>query len=390
MTGSLQIKKNKYYVVVNIKDENGKPKLKWLATGLDTGTGKRRLEEAKKKILAEFEEEYNRKLYSVKPDFTPYTRYTFVEFLDMWLKAKKQNVARNTYKGYAKNCRRIKGYFESMNLMLDELKPIHIQEFYNKMYQEGLSGNTICHFHTNIKSALKYAVRNELIASNPADMVDRPKIEKYVANFYNKDELEELFEIFNGDRMELCVHIGAYYGLRRGEIVGLKWDAIDFENKTITIKHTISNEYGSGKEVIIAENKVKTKSSYRTLPLIQHIEELLLEEKKNQESYAALLKSGYDQTYEGYICRDKLGKLITPDYVSNHFKYVIKKYNLKKIRFHDLRHSCATLLLQKGISMKQIQEWLGHSSYNTTANIYSHLEFNAKKEAADAISKAFE
>lgn len=141
-------------------------------------------------------------------------------------------------------------------------------------------------------------------------------------------------------------------------------------------------------EELIAEDKLKNASSTRVLPLIPHIEELLLEEQRKQEYYRSLIPKGYNRDYLDYICLDNMGNLISPNYVSDHFRHMIKKHNLQKIRFHDLRHSCASLLLASGISMKQIQEWLGHSTYNVTANFYSHLDYNAKIASAEAINKA--
>ena len=386
MKASLQIKNSTYQVVISYRDENGKHKTKWVSTGLKEGTGKRRLEEKRREILSAFEEEYNRKLYAVPQNkFAPVSKHRFTEFMDMWLETIKPTIAHTTYIGYAKNIRKIKAYFGD-NIMLDELKPIHIQGFYNKMYSDGLSGNSVKHVHTNLRKALRYAVKTELIEFNPANKTERPKCEKFTANFYNRDELAKLFEIFKGDRMELCVHIAAYYSLRRSEVIGLKWDAVNFEDKTITVRHKVVNDYANGTEQIICEDKLKNAASRRTLPLIPHIEKLLLEEKDRQEHYMELLKSGYNREYLDYVCRDNLGNLITPNFVTDHFRFMVKKHNLKKLRFHDLRHSCASLLLANGISMKQIQEWLGHSTYNVTANFYSHLEYNSKLASADVIS----
>ncbi len=390
MKASLQLKNSVYQVVIGYKATNGKHKTKWFSTGLKEGASKRKLEERRKAILAEFEQEYNRKLYAPTPDkngFIPVRGYKFTEFMKTWLDIIKPNIAYTTYIGYAKNIRKINAFFETLNLKLDELKPIHIQSFYNEMYSEGLSSNTVLHYHNNIRKALQYAVKNDIIFSNPADKTDRPKCEKYVASFYTKEELMQLFKAFKGDRMELCVQIAAYYGLRRSELIGLKWDAVDFEKKTITIKHKIINEYGDGKEKIIAEDKLKNVSSRRILPLIPHIEKLLIDEKNKQEYYANLLKKGYNTEYSEYICRDNLGNLITPNFVTSHFRFIVLKNGLKHLRFHDLRHSCASLLLASGVSMKQIQEWLGHSTYNVTANYYSHLDYTSKIASADAISK---
>lgn len=389
MKASLQLKNGIYQVIISYKDFDGKHKVKWVSTGMKEGTGKRKLEEKRKEICSAFEEEYNRKLYSAdfQDGFRPMARYKFADFMDIWLETVKPTLAHTTYIGYAKNIRKIKAYFGN-KLMLDDLKPIHIQSFYNKMYTDGLSGNTVKHLHTNLRKALQYAVKTELIRSNPADKTERPKSEKFIATFYNKDELSELFKVFEGDRMELCVHIAAYYGLRRSEVLGLKWDAVDFENKTITIKHKVVNDYVDGTEKLICEDNLKNNASHRTLPLIPHIEKLLLEEKQKQEYYSSILLTGYNTDYSDYICKDNFGNLITPNFVTDHFRYVIKKHGMKKLRFHDLRHSCASLLLANGISMKQIQEWLGHSTYNVTANFYSHLEYTSKLASADAISGA--
>lgn len=310
--------------------------------------------------------------------------YEFTEFMEYWLEIIKPNIAYTTYIGYAKNIRRIKSYFKPLNIMLCDLKPIFIQNFYTFLSSEGLSGNTILRIHANIRKALQYAVNFDLISFNPALKVQRPKASSYSGNYYNSDELNILFKAFEGDRMELVVHIAAYYGLRRSEIIGLKWDAIDFNQKTITVKHKIVNDFVDGQEIIIANNSLKTSSSRRTLPLMPHIENLLIQEKAYQQFCKG--KDFYDNEYSEYVCRDAFGKLITPNYVTDHFRYMIKTRGLKKIRFHDLRHSCASLLLANGIQMKEIQEWLGHSTYNVTANLYSHLDYSSKKALADTIT----
>lgn len=393
MKASIQLKKGLYYVVISYKDNLGNHKTKWVSTGLKEGTGKRKLEEVRKSILADFGEAYNRVLYAPTPDQNGIVinpKYEFTEYLDMWLEMIRPTIAFTTFKGYAKNLRRIKRYFAGYHLLLNEVKPVHILNFYTYLYQDGLSTNSVIHIHTNLNKALQNAVKIGLINVNPMDYVDRPKYHKYEATFYNKDELNNLLQVFNGDRMELCVNIAVYYGLRRSEILGLKWDAIDFDKKTIMIKHKVINDYRDGGEVLICEDKLKNNSSYRTLPLIPQIEEMLLAEKERQKHFEELLQSGYDTQYNDYVCRDAFGKLITPGFVTNHFTYMIKKHKLEPIRFHDLRHSCASLLLANGVSMKEIQEWLGHSTYNVTANFYSHLDYTAKIASANAISKALE
>ncbi len=115
---------------------------------------------------------------------------------------------------------------------------------------------------------------------------------------------------------------------------------------------------------------------------------MLLEEKEKQERYRKLCGKSYSTEFDGYICRKSTGELIKPNYYSDHFELMIKKHGLRKIRLHDLRHTCASLLLKNGVPMKQIQEWLGHSSFNTTANIYSHLDYSSKIMSTETMEKA--
>jgi integrase len=196
-----------------------------------------------------------------------------------------------------------------------------------------MTANTIKHYHANIHKALKYAVKMGYLTCNESEKTDRPKLDKYEATFYNSKELERLFSVFRGDRMEVVVLIAAYYGLRRSEIIGLRWDAIDFDNNTITIHAKAYNVYEGGKLVVKFENKLKTKASHRTLPLIPYIADVLRAKKEQDEYLSTVLKSGYDHEYEDYICTDELGRLITPNYVTDHFANVIKKYKLERFVF---------------------------------------------------------
>lgn len=234
-----------------------------------------------------------------------------------------------------------------------------------------------------------YAVKNEMISENVADRVDRPKKAKFLANFYSKEELTALFEATADDSMAVVIQLAAYYGLRRSEVLGIRWSAVDFERGTISINHKVVEVTENGSHKVFAEDKLKTKSSFRTLPLIPAICTLLLEQKGKQAEYRKLFKRSYCQEYSDYICVDEMGKLFRPNYITDHFRLLLKRHDLRTIRFHDLRHSCASLLLSQGIPMKQIQDWLGHSTFATTADIYSHLDFNSKQESADAIAVAF-
>lgn len=188
-----------------------------------------------------------------------------------------------------------------------------------------------------------------------------------------------------GDPIELAVVTAAFYGLRRSEVLGLRWTAIDFEKKTITIKHTIQEAKVDGKYQIVASDRTKTKSSYRMLPLVAPYEEVLLRFKATQAENRRLCGSYYCQDYLDYIFVNEIGEILKPGYLSSHFVSVIKKHEMPRLRFHDLRHSCATLLFAQGVPMKEIQAWLGHSTIGTTANTYTHLDENSKVNSANAI-----
>ena len=284
---------------------------------------------------------------------------------------------------------RIRPYFAPLGLQLREVTPQHIEDFYQSILADGCTTNTVIHYHAIIRKALQTAVKKDILLKNPADKVDRPKKNVFHGSFYSEEEMLTLFDAVSGDPLELCVKIAAYYGLRRSEVLGLRWSAIDMEHKTISISHKVIEAEVDGKFVPMGEDVLKTKSSFRTLPLIPAVGIILLEEKEKQEMYRRLFKKSYCRDYLDYICVDQCGKLLRPNYVTEHFSWLIEKYGLRKVRFHDLRHTCASLLLSNGISMKQIQIWLGHSTFSTTADIYAHLDYSAQEASANAMNGMF-
>ncbi len=322
------------------------------------------------------------------------SKVIFTDFLVEWLEIMRSSVSITTYSGYTKAIKsRIIPYFEEHHpgLRLTNLTPKHIQDYYTyEMTVNNRSANTVLRRQANIRKALQYAYKTGLIPGNPADRIERPKAEKFAATFYHQDELEYLFRVFSGDPMELAVIFASFYGLRRSEIAGLKWSAIDFKRKTITISHTVNQIYIDGERIIVAQDRTKTQSSFRSLPLVGPIEQLLLAEKARQAENRRLCGNCYCTKYSEYIFVNEIGELIKPDYITRHFKHMVQKYNLRKLRFHDLRHSCASLLFANGVSMKEIQAWLGHSTLATTANIYTHMDENQKITSAVAIMPLLE
>lgn len=185
--------------------------------------------------------------------------------------------------------------------------------------------------------------------------------------------------------IETPVMLAAFYGLRRSEAVELRWDAIDFQQNTITIQHTVIACRLNGKYEVIARDTTKTKSSRRTLPLAAPIRKYLLDLRVRQTENRRLCGNCYCKDYEGYICINEMGYLLNPNRVSAMFELTLQQNHLRHIRFHDLRHSSASLLLANHVPLKQIQEWLGHSDFSTTANIYAHLDAASKQNTAEAM-----
>lgn len=378
VAGHLQEKNGTFYMVLNYTASDGKRKSKWISTKLPVKGNKKKAEQ----LLAETRQSF------VPPEKSANITSSdmlFTDFMKLWLAIAKTTIKLTTYSGYAEiTNKRIIPYFEPMNLKLNEVKPIDIQNFY--LFQlEKVSPNTVTHHHAVIHRAFKYAVNTDLIVANPVDKVDRPKKNSFQGSFYSKEELQQLFEIAKGTKIELPIILASFYGLRRSEVLGLKWDAIDFQRNTITIQHTYTSCDIDGSIIEVAADTTKTKSSRRTLPLIPQFRDILLEKWDQQEEYKRVCGRCYNKKYMDYICVDEMGNIIKPNYVTCSFSNLLKKYGLRHIRFHDLRHTCASLLLNNGIPMKQIQEWLGHSDFATTANIYAHLECNSKLTSAQAM-----
>ncbi len=389
LTGSLQIKKGIYYAVVNLYDDKGKRKPKWVSTKLKVKGNKRLAEQKLKEIITELE----KTTINNKPSDNTLAKYydmLFCDYMIDWLESIKNGIAKTTYIGYSQVVKgRLYSYFKEKNIKLLELKPIHITEFYEHLSKIVLSNNTIKHYNANISKALKRAVIKEVIPSNPIDKIDNIKEKQFIGDFFTLEELEQLMNIIKGKFIELPILLASYYGLRRSEVIGIKWNAIDFKEKTITIKHTVGYGKINGVSQFIFEDKTKNESSYRTLPLIPLVEELLLRHKEKQKEDKKYFGNTYNEQYKDYVCRNDLGELIKPGYITQKFSEILSKNNLRHIRFHDLRHSCATLLRRNGVRLEDIQLWLGHSSYQTTLR-YSHIDDESNKNSANVITGLFE
>ena len=390
--GRLQKKNDYFYIVLSYKDNSGKRKEKWIKTGLKIRGNKTKAEE----LLLKYREEFdiNRgKLFSESKIIKEETKeedILFGEYLIQWLEKIKSTIDLSTYAGYKINIKsRIAPYFNSRGITLKNINAHIIDDFYSDMLKE-VSPNTVIHFHANIRKALQDAYKDDLIPCNYADKAHRPKKNEFISNYYNRDELLILFDAVKGLRIEFPVIMAGYYGMRRGEIVGLKWSNIDFEYNTITIKHTVSYITLDGKTVLISKDRAKTQKSIRTLPLVPPVKELLLKMKRMEDANKEFFGSDYYYGDDDYIYKNEKGKLISPDYVTQNFAIQVQKIkSLEKIRFHDLRHSCAALLRHEGVPMEDIQKWLGHSQITTTESIYAHFEDKTHLKSAQKILNAF-
>jgi len=405
LSGHLQEKSGKYYAVLNCKHHDGKRFPKWVSTDLPAKKGYKRSAE---NILDEFKRSYSiygellasSEMDSGSPmvaengtdaqDETTQPEdnsVLFADYMMSWLSDMETEVDPSTYSGYIYCVEEvIVPYFKKLGVRLHELTSKDIKDFYRyerkgdaEANKRAKKGSTVVHYHINIHKALEDAITNGLLQMNAARKM-RPATEKFVGGFYLIDEAMELLRVAEGTRLELAVIFGLFYGLRRSEIVGLKWQNFDLVHDTFTIAHTITPIKRKGKKTVLhAKDKAKNQSSMRSLPLVPYVKDKLLVLKEQQKEDRLAFGECYNSKFQSYVYLNEIGELMKPGYISAMFPKLLAKNGLRHIRFHDTRHSCASLLLKNGVSMKDIQAWLGHSDYGTTANLYAHLDVEVSK-----------
>lgn len=439
VTGNTQIKRKRYYTVLNIyPNGSGKRQTKWFATGLNERGNKTKAESITRVLcqlfnrdgtliekyagrsdpvtaisrdfeLPEITQQSLRGIFgestakadtdlqkailrvdSAVSDFENpeyIANMPFCDYMVLWLEQLAPSLDRGTYGSYRRLVHgRIYSYFRDIAVTVKDLKPVHIEAFYRFLStKEGLSQNSILHYHCNIRKALQQLYVKQTIQNNPADLIsNRPVREPFVTNFYNEEQIMTYLEIVKGTKMELPVLGASFYGFRRSEILGLKDSAIDFKRRIITVRHTVVPTVIDGKYEILRKDCTKSKQSMRSLPLVDIFETAITEAAERQEHYKRQLGSLYFNADRAYLCRDEMGRLLNPNYISQKHKALLEKNNLPHIRFHDLRHSCATLLLAKKVPLEQIREWLGHADIQMTMR-YAHLNVSQAKDEMAAI-----
>lgn len=365
MTGSLQEKDNKFYIVLNYKDNRGKRKQKWFKTGLHTKGNRRKAEQ----MMAEYITKYQHL------DLSDTSELLFTTAVKQWIVNKKHSIELSTWEAYEIFANKhIIPYFEPMKLTIQDVTAKHIKNYYDYKTSDGradgkpggLNVQSIRKHAIVINQVFDDAVMSEHITRNPARMVPLPKQEKTGLKgiFLTQAEANTLLDAFKGEDLQPLVYVTLYYGLRRGEVLGLKWSAVDFENNVIRIRHTVV-----ATNTIVAKDKTKSVTSNRSFTLLPEIKELLLKLKIAQEKSKQLFGNCYKEN--DYIFKWSDGKTYRPDYITKKFHKIMNAHALKAMRFHDLRHSTASILYDKGWSLKDIQEWLGHADISVTSNIYT-------------------
>ena len=351
LAASGQPKKGRLYAVIQVK-ENGKAKAVWRSLGLPEGTGKSNVNKAFREVVKKFENEY---ADGLARNGRPCSDIPVFEYMCAYLKKVEPSLQKSTFQSYHMMVYgKIRRYFESkQHLTVGSITAKDIEKFYEHLFAQNVVANTVIHYHAILHKAFQQAFKDELIAANPFDRIDRPKKNKFHGENYSEEELVTLLELTRSDSIYPAIMLGGGLGLRRSEALGVRWSRIDWDKKTVLLDTKIIEYKANGKTIIEPVEEMKNKSSRRTLPLPEPVLEMLSEEKEKQTLYRKMFKGRYNRKYDDFVCVNKLGDLIRPSYVTQHFSDLLKKYGLRHIRFHDLRHPYVKHTTKKYNSEKQ-------------------------------------
>ncbi|UII57063.1 site-specific integrase [Cytobacillus spongiae] len=324
------------------------------------------------KALAQVEAEVIRGTY-IEPTNTLYKDYLLLE----WFRGKKATINSQTAKSY-ENYMNHRIIPKLGHIPLSQLNVMVLQNYIYSLKEDGLASATIKKIYNIIRNSLEHAKTLELLAKNPATNIQLPKIEKTEMTVWNVEESKAFLHIAREDRLYVAFHLAITTGMRQGEILGLRWKYVDLEKGVIRICQTLSHD---GKEFLVG---AKTASSVRSIKLPD--ETIVLLRKHKAVIARERLQVGQEYVdHDPVICTSK-GTPILPANLRRTYARLIKQADVPAIRFHDLRHTHATLLLSQGVHAKVISERLGHSNIKTTLDIYSHVLPNMQDEAAKQIN----
>lgn len=381
---SVQSKKGRLYAVMQVK-KDGTTKPVWRALGLSEGANKTKVNKAFREVVAQYEQEFweEQERGSRPPADIP-----VYDYLVSYLKRVEPELQKNTIVSYRSMTNgKIRRYFQRRpQLTVGNLKPQDIQDFYQSLFADGVVANTVIHYHALLRRAFQQAFKEERIDANPFDRVGRPKKNKFHGENYTQEELLTLLHLARGDVIYPAILLAGAMGLRRSEALGVRWSRIDWEKRTVLLDTKIVEYRENGKKKVEPVEEMKNKSSRRTLPLPDPVVEMLQVQKEHREVYRKMFQGSYNAQYLDYVCVNQLGELLRPSYVTDHFRELLEKYGLRHIRFHDLRHTFASLLINQDVPLINVSNFLGHSDLSTTANIYAHLDKASKQASAAVIS----
>ena len=381
---SVQSKKGRLYAVMQVK-KDGTTKPVWRTLGLPEGANKTKVNKAFREVVAQYEQEF---WEEQERGGRPPADIPVYDYLVSYLKRVEPELQKNTivsYRGMING--KIRRYFEARPyLTVGNLKPKDIEDFYQKLFGDGVVANTVIHYHALLRRAFQQAFKDELIDANPFDRVGRPKKNKFHGENYTQEELLTLLHLARGDVIYPAILLAGAMGLRRSEALGVRWSRIDWEKRTVLLDTKIVEYRENGKKVVEPVEEMKNKSSRRTLPLPDPVYEMLTLKREQQSTYQKMFKGSYNKQYLDFVCVNQLGELLRPSYVTGHFQELLEKYGLRHIRFHDLRHTFASLLINQDVPLINVSNFLGHSDLSTTANIYAHLDKASKQASAAVIS----
>ena len=381
---SVQSKKGRLYAVMQVK-KDGTTKPVWRALGLPEGANKTKVNKAFREVVARYEQEF---WEEQERGGRPPADIPVYDYLVSYLKRVEPELQKNTIVSYRSMTNgKIRRYFQRRpQLTVGNLKPQDIQDFYQTLFADGVVANTVIHYHALLRRAFQQAFKEERIDANPFDRVGRPKKNKFHGENYTQEELLTLLHLARGDVIYPAILLAGAMGLRRSEALGVRWSRIDWEKRTVLLDTKIVEYRENGKKKVEPVEEMKNKSSRRTLPLPDPVVEMLQVQKEHREVYRKMFQGSYSTQYLDYVCVNQLGELLRPSYVTDHFRELLEKYGLRHIRFHDLRHTFASLLINQDVPLINVSNFLGHSDLSTTANIYAHLDKASKQASAAVIS----
>lgn len=318
----------------------------------------------------------------------------FCDYLDYWLEQKRSSIRQITFEAYTAKIAAIKKYFQNSNFKLVDMTTYALNKYllyeldYGKINQktkqaEGLAVRSVRGRRSILHSVFDQAIRDSLIDKNPVDPITITNLKnsdfEEEALFLSKTEIDDLLAFLHEKHPKILpiAFVGIYYGLRRSEILGLKWNAINFENHTITIYNTIVKM-----NTKTETSTTKTKNSRRELSLFPNAQLCFEAIRKTQEGYKEFFGSTYHDS--DYVFTQEDGTPIDPNLLTKYFKKAFAEYGRPELSLHKLRHSCASMAIDNGWTVKQVQHWLGHADVQTTLNIYAHYDkYKSNSESKD-------